>query len=410
MPWIPQLLKKQEPEPVKEIEEPEPEPEPTGPRLAVLVPDVAGVSSFRLNLFTSAEQASEAIAELRPEVRTGVHAFWALHDTPADHAFETEVLVLIRADHDSDVVYVVSFTDLSSAHSFTRFEMKRGLPADNVLIFWAAFAKVQEELDSVTIIPAEAPLTKETDHLAAQPEASTAVAAPPEPVAERAPAPEAAPEPIESPPSHAPSLRLEDLVLEVRQPEPVAEVEAPHETPAAEPITIELSIEDALMQAGVEAGMLNGHEPHDETEPVLEPESEVQAERATDRDLIKEALATVTEQPVETIAPEPQPEPDPAGIEALTGQVIAFSGDEEVSDRLLKEVIADVETVIGDEEIETENAWVAAAKAGFTTEPPEEVVPEDYDVVAEMEKILSQRRFDQKDSPFAGFKSPPGRF
>jgi hypothetical protein len=93
-------------------------------------------------------------------MRRGTHAFWALHDEPVSADGHREALVLIRANHTSDVVYAVSFVDLESAWSFARFEAKRGLDVSHLIILWAAFATVREELDGVTILPAAAPETR----------------------------------------------------------------------------------------------------------------------------------------------------------------------------------------------------------------------------------------------------------
>ena len=146
------------------IEEPEPEividPDtiPDGAYLAVMEPDVAGISSFRLRFFAKAGPAEKFIATLRPDARRGTHAFWAMHDRPQPQEdTHIEALVLVRADQSSDVVYVVSFLDIESANSFTRFEVKRGLALENVLIYWAAFTQIREELDSVSIVTATAP-------------------------------------------------------------------------------------------------------------------------------------------------------------------------------------------------------------------------------------------------------------
>ncbi|MEO8458007.1 MAG: hypothetical protein ABI559_09360, partial [Chloroflexota bacterium] len=131
----------------------------TGPRLAVLQPDIAGVSTFRLRLEDDAEDAEALISGLRTDVRRGTHAFWAMHDRPRvdEESMHVEALVLIRAKAESDLVYVVSFLDLESAQSFTRFEVRRGLYIGNVMIYWAAFTQVREELNGVSILPRIAP-------------------------------------------------------------------------------------------------------------------------------------------------------------------------------------------------------------------------------------------------------------
>ena len=96
-----------------------------GPPLVVLIPDVAGVSSFRKYSFSDAAAATQFILSLSRPQRERVHAFWALQEEPAgaidgdDTAGEGTVL--IRAAEGSDLVYVVSFVDIESAQSFARF-------------------------------------------------------------------------------------------------------------------------------------------------------------------------------------------------------------------------------------------------------------------------------------------------
>ncbi len=139
----------------------QPPPAPSGPPLAILAPDIGGVSSFRLRFFPDAATAAADIEQLSPEMRRGTHAFWALHDEPELPAGgHREALVLIRANHTSDVVYAVSFVDMGSAWSFARFEAKRGLDVSHLIILWASFATVREELESVSILPAAPPPTK----------------------------------------------------------------------------------------------------------------------------------------------------------------------------------------------------------------------------------------------------------
>jgi hypothetical protein len=135
-------------------------PVATGPKLGVLIPDSAGISSFRFTLQDDVAGAEAQIGALTANVRRGAHAFWAMHQRPAvDDSMHVEAMVLIRAKPDSDIVYVVSYLDIESALSFTRFELKRGLHIRNVMIYWAAFTQVREELEGVSIIPAVAPPT-----------------------------------------------------------------------------------------------------------------------------------------------------------------------------------------------------------------------------------------------------------
>src|SRR5687767_1317490 len=112
------------------------------PPLVVMIPDVAGVSSFRLNTFVDAPAAVRFISSLSRQQRERAHAFWALQAEPAD-AVEAEdnsgeAMVLIRSAEGSELVYVVSFVDVESAQSFARFEVKRGMHLGLILIYWAS--------------------------------------------------------------------------------------------------------------------------------------------------------------------------------------------------------------------------------------------------------------------------------
>src|SRR5437867_3091175 len=131
------------------------------PPLVVMIPDVAGVSSFRLYTFTDAQGASRFILSLSRPQRERAHAFWALQAEPAD-PLETEdnageAMVLIRSEEGSDLVYVVSFVDIESAQSFARFEVKRGMHLGLILIYWASMVNVVLTDDKVQLIPERPP-------------------------------------------------------------------------------------------------------------------------------------------------------------------------------------------------------------------------------------------------------------
>src|SRR5438093_736667 len=131
------------------------------PPLVVMIPDVAGVSSFRLYTFTDAQGASRFILSLSRPQRERAHAFWALQAEPAD-PLETEdnageAMVLIRSAEGSDLVYVVSFVDIESATSCSRFEVKRGMHLGLILIYWASMVNVVLSDDRVQLIPERPP-------------------------------------------------------------------------------------------------------------------------------------------------------------------------------------------------------------------------------------------------------------
>jgi len=134
-----------------------------GPPLVVLIPDVAGVSSFRKYSFSDAAAATQFILSLSRPQRERVHAFWALQEEPAgaidgdDTAGEGTVL--IRAAEGSDLVYVVSFVDIESAQSFARFEVKRGMDLGLMLVYWASMVNVVLTNEAVQLIPEFPPQT-----------------------------------------------------------------------------------------------------------------------------------------------------------------------------------------------------------------------------------------------------------
>src|SRR6266540_6328351 len=128
-----------------------------GPPLVVLIPDVAGVSSFRKYGFSDAAAATKFILSLSRPQRERAHAFWALQEEPTGviDGDDTagEATVLIRTAEGSDLVYVVSFVDIESAQSFARFEVKRGMHLGSILVYWASMVNVVLDDDGVQLIP-----------------------------------------------------------------------------------------------------------------------------------------------------------------------------------------------------------------------------------------------------------------
>src|SRR3989304_3789663 len=145
----------------KAEENPEPqgpaEPVFDGPPILVMIPDVAGVSSFRVSTFPHAEAAAGFVTSLTRQQRERAHAFWALQEAPdggPDGDDSTgEAMVLIRSSEGSDLMYVVSFLDIESAQSFARFEVKRGMHLGLILVYWASMVNVVLNDDGVQLIP-----------------------------------------------------------------------------------------------------------------------------------------------------------------------------------------------------------------------------------------------------------------
>jgi len=325
---------------------------PEGPPLLVLVPDISGISSFRLHRFADAEAGAAFIHErVRAEVRQGMHAFWALPRRPAAEIEQPgsgpeEALVLIRARENSDLVYVVSFVDIESAQSFTRFEVRRGLHPQLVMIYWATIVNVREELDGVSLFPSR-------------------------------------------PPAAAPA----------RGAEPPAAID--REEARTEP---EISIAEAEAEATAAAYL------HQVTGGDL-----LVAESAPDAPPIRigepaeaEALNSLQMAPAAAEADEKAPD---AGVAATAREpgltdapVQTYAGGEETADKHL-EVSSPVE---GEPYMVDDAAAFMPASENSAAHP--QVRAGDFNVEAEVERFLRQRRSERRNGPFEGFHSPPGRF
>lgn len=479
MAWLTSLLKK----PVAEEQdaallEPELRLEPTGPQLAVLVPDMAGISSFRLRTLPDSPSAAEHIGSLKADVRQETHAFWALHDKPiVDESTHVEALVLIRAQTDSDLVYVVSFLDIESALSFTRFEVRRGLHLGNVMIYWAAFAQLREELDGVSITPEFAPPTEtylllvSPDQEIRVPEASVALAEPeaePEPVAEPA-----AETPVETEALQAVEEYLRKAVDKPQRhvPEPVAAMEPPviEEPPVSEPTFVDDSEDLGQLWPETNPSVVAAHPEADPelSSPVAEEQTAIMEPPVIEEQPVSEAAAIadpgfenaaadlepmwpVTNASVAAARPEADPELNSPVAEEQTAieeafvfqhkavefrplahpttletvgeengllvdhepeQIAPFSAGREAAEALatrlgLVEPEPGTETVAGDEETDFAPLNHTDPTAGFTSTPK----LDDFDVALEVERLLRGRKWEQRNGPFSGFQSPPGRF
>lgn len=477
----------------------------TGPRLAVLTPDIAGISSFRLSVRDDAADAENMVAGLRADVRRGTHAFWAMHEKPVvDESMHVETLVLIRAKAESDLVYVVSFLDLESALSFTRFEVRRGLYIGNVMIYWAAFTQIREELEGVSILPSIAPPAEK--YLAPEPSLAPPL---PQPQAQ-APAtvapPVAEPEPALESIAEAEARKAVERYLEAnpeKAAEPIAEqppvieetiavVEPPviEEAPAPvleplpvfddQPVTEEAAVADALVLQHPPVG-----EPAVEAEPIAEPAAEItqpepehvakrkpapwapkrrwatrearqraEAEQQpevvgqTSTEVVIEMPEIVAEEPA-LLAEEPQVTPPEPMIvdQAPVAEVLLPQAETALEPRVLAEeptvlaeeahatnghapqsvlevqesealqVIADrVTTYAGDEEAEADTQLDSEEieMRGPAIDPanglPQSEKYSEFDIALEVERLLKNRKWESKEGPFRGFKSPPGRF
>jgi hypothetical protein len=438
------------------VEEPEPEEvieEPSGPLLTVLVPDVAGVSSFRLNQFHSTEEAAAFLKSLPPGTLRGVHAFWALHYQPPirnDEEASGEALVLIRAAHDPGMVYVVSFVDIDSAQSFARFEVKRGMEPGLLMIYWAELVTIEPLGDGYGLTPeAPPPIAQGPDALPEGPashrEASQVLVV--QPVARTREEPEPGPPPNRPGPAVQPQEHPAPTATEAH---PVAAAAAPDsaasetepavaaeshpqipvdpaepslaETPAAEPPA---GTEEQAPDAGPAEADKEQHD-REAPEPAVEVSPEPAAPPAGGRERPPPAVAQEPGAPAaeghekESEAGQKPGREMPVRLEiaeeAQSGQEEPETEDEESGPEAADNAAQDAGAGIGPAEPpqgDTEGAEAAPAQRGEDPDADgagERTGELEMDVVEEVEKLLQRRRWERKDSPFKGFDSPPGRF
>jgi hypothetical protein len=115
-----------------------------GPSLMILLPDAGGIAAYALHSFPSTEVAELYLdSTLRGQIPHGAVAFWALTTAPPVHG--SELLVLIKDVRRKSVtsVYPFSFRTLEPAYDFIREEMMRGLQLNNVMLYWAASAVIE---------------------------------------------------------------------------------------------------------------------------------------------------------------------------------------------------------------------------------------------------------------------------
>lgn len=389
---------------------------PLTPVLNLLVPDIAGVTSFRLRQFFDVKEAEDYVQSL-PSI-SGLHAFWGLDEPPPGHREGEgtgEAMVLIRSAEESDTVYVVSFVNLDSALSFARFEVKRGMSLGLLLIYWAEIVEVEANEQGIRLSPGAPPLPGFGSRRFAQEHWAQAAAEEPATVAQ------------------APDV---NAIIEEPEPTVIEETEA-EATQAPEP---ELSWKTEISETFEK-------ETEEEFEQFVAEQGELRAAE-------QPAAEAQTEAPAEIQQEAPEPEPVAAEPEAETRtqeeidierEAVAFLKASANS----KKAALEPETaphVVAESAPAPEAAFegVAAPQPEPAPEPPavppepEAAVPEhaeapdavpvraqvsvpvhhDHeseeelteDLVEEVEKILKVKRWDKRESPFRGFDSPPGRF
>jgi hypothetical protein len=141
-----------------------------GPPLVLLVPDAQGIAAYHMHTFTIVRAAQHYVdVTLRGQVPDRTVAFWALTSAPQP-GYNAEPLVIVR-DADRPVVYLFSFADLDSCYDFIRHEMNRGLELAHVILYWAAPAAIEMDFwGRAAVSPQAAPPVLGTEAAAIVPD------------------------------------------------------------------------------------------------------------------------------------------------------------------------------------------------------------------------------------------------
>jgi len=323
------------------------------PRLVLLVRDAAGPASYQLHSFEDEAEAAAFVQLWFPsDSDHGVIAFWASHKEPEVRAGEraVEVVVLVRDETRPKTVCPFSFAGMDLAQSWVARESDRELNTDQLLMYWAVPARIShDQWGRVHLWPSEPPTLRPQGRLAT----------PTKPVFEpnprsrrgeaRAPENEEAPfeERLALPDKLLASIEVEETAQAMETPaEAVAAAEEAQEPPAEEPAEVE-TVAELLVETPAETVAAAW----DAQEPPAE-------EPATFEEMAADLLP---ETPAETSAATD--ETPPAGEEP-----VAFEKAEPESD-------------------------------GEAFEPCDET-----------DELLRRRRWEQRQGPFRGFGSPPGKF
>jgi len=322
------------------------------PRLVLLVRDATGPASYQLHSFEDEAEAAAFVQYWFPsDSDHGVIAFWASHKEPEIGAGDraAEVVVLMRDETMPKTVCPFSFPGMDLAQSWVARESDRELNTDELLMYWAVPARIShDQWGQVHLWPSQPPALRPQGRLAT----------PTKPVFE-------------------PNLRSRRG--QARLPE---NEEAPSEERLALPDELLASIEveetaqamDAFAEAVAAA------------EETQEAPAEEPAEVETVAELFPETPAEAVAAAEETQEP---PAEEPAEVEAVV--------------ELLPEMPAEASTA-------TDEAPPAGDEPVAFQEAEPESDDEAFEPCDETDELLLRRRWEQRQGPFRGFGSPPGKF
>lgn len=136
------------------------------PPLMLLIPDAAGPASFKLESFRDVPSAESFLNFwFTPGQLASVVVFWALTWEPPAAAVSrsaprAEPLALIRDPSRNGFVFPFSFSQMGAAEDFLRQEIRRGVDASLVSLYWAAPVRTQiDARGNIYLEPALPPLT-----------------------------------------------------------------------------------------------------------------------------------------------------------------------------------------------------------------------------------------------------------
>ena len=362
------------------------------PRLVLLVRDAAGPASYQLHSFENEAEAASFVQFWFPgDVAHGVIAFWASHKEPEVETDErpAEVVVLVRDETSSKSVCPFSFAGMDLAQSWVARESDRGLELhpDHVLIYWAVPARIsRDHWGRVHFWPSEPPALRPHGRRATltapafqqkptpAPPTETGVATPTKSVFEPNPQPRRslarAPENEEAAfgERRVPAdelltaIEVEETAQVMDRPaEPVAAAEEAQEPAAAEPAEAETTVE-LFPETPPEASVADmAQEP-----PALEPAE------------VETAAELLTDTPPETPAVEP------AQVETAW------------------ELLPETPPVDEVPRVDDKPARPRTANPRKGNNP--------FDADEEIEELLRRSGWEQREGPFRGFGSPPGKF
>jgi hypothetical protein len=390
----------------------EAEPAPAAPqnktagRLVILVSDAAGFASFKTHTFFDAQEAAVFIKTWygkRIDKDNGIIAFWAMAECPdfkpePGSDASVEAIVIIRDAIIDNLVYPFSFVSLNEAHSFMRFELERGANPELLQVYWAVPVQMGITAEGeVRIYPEEPPGALPPQH----------------------------------PANARPVIHMIDWT---------------ESSSAGDPLE---AIFRKTRKDGMESEVAGVVSQAAEIANVVDDEFQAAGLRDNTAEVQPVAVPGVTGEPAADILPDPEP----TATEESTG---ALAHDTEESATELTADIATTETSVpGDLGVEADHIDVEDADADIAEEPelepavpvaeaveavavarpdrPQAPAPAEpvhtrmpgfefpaarasvsdgprFDAKEELQKVLRVRRWDEREGPFSGFNSPPGRF